>query len=417
MLYYRVNLVAIFLFVLSVKSPVAIAGGLSEFTNKDRFFLRSLAIDRLEKPSNFAGNDYASSLQAAQLGKALFYDTNLSANGSVACSSCHQPDKYFTDGLPQAVGLGKTRRNTPSILVSAHSPWQFWDGRRDSMWAQALGPLEDAREHGISREELVKVIAVNYQNQYETVFGVKLDPSNIDSGQVDTDLVFVNVGKALMAYQYQLRLLPSNFDKFVTHLGAGEDKLARAVYSDEQIEGLKIFVGKGNCVSCHNGPMLTNFEFHNVGVPEFDKAKVDLGRYLGVKQLAKDEFTCLSRFSSTPKENCLEMNFLKTDGPELVGAFKTPSLRNVAKTGPYMHSGQFNSLLDVVNHYNKPKPPYYDRKQHPNRPHFDILPLGLTEKEKHSLVSFLETLTSPIPLDDPWWPVKNDLPSSISVVY
>ncbi|MFK7827968.1 MAG: cytochrome-c peroxidase [Oligoflexales bacterium] len=404
---YRITLIAVYCVHLFVSSNDAKSNDLSEFTHKDRIFLRALAIDHLE-PTNFAGNEYTTHPEAANLGKALFFDTNLSANGAVACSSCHKPNKYFTDGRPRAIGLEKTRRNTPSVLVAAYSPWQFWDGRRDSMWAQAMGPLEDPKEHGISRREVAKFIAASYKDQYQKIFGVKLDPSNIEVGQVDIDQVFVNVGKALMAYQYKLRLLPSKFDKFVTHLGASEDDLARKVYNDRQIEGLKIFVGKGNCISCHNGPLLSNFEFHNVGVPEFDKEKVDLGRYLGAKKLAKDEFSCLSRFSSIPKKDCLEMNFLKTDGQELVGAFKTPSLRNVAKTGPYMHSGQFMTLIDVVKHYNNPKPPYYNRKQHPSRPHFDILPLNLTGREQNSLVSFLETLTSPIPLNDPWWPVTDD---------
>jgi cytochrome c peroxidase len=119
--------------------------------------------------------------------------------------------------------------------------------------------------------------------------------------------------------------------------------------------------------------------------------------------LVADEFTCLSSYSDAKPEECMEMRFLKKQGPELVGAFKTPSLRNVSKTAPYMQTGQFDSLEQVIEHYDIPKPPYYNRQQHPNRPHFDILALNLKPQEKLDLIAFLHTLTSPIPEDDEWW--------------
>lgn len=421
MWFFKTTLAICFSWQLFASSTNDAAGQKLGFTERDRQFLGSLAIGQLDEPEGDFGNAFVKNKDAAELGKKLFYDQRLSSNGKVACSTCHNPDQYFTDGRALAEGVGKTTKNTPSILTAAFSPWQFWDGRRDSLWAQALGPLEDPHEHGATRKQIARIIATHYAEEYQKSFDSPITLKSINHNRIDIDMVFANVGKALMAYQHKLRLLPSKFDRFIVHLKNNKDQKALEVFNPKEIEGLKIFVGKGNCISCHNGPLLTNFEFHNVGVPELDKNSVDLGRYLGAKKLAEDEFSCLSRFSSTKKKDCLEMRFLKTEGQELVGAFKTPSLRNVAQTAPYMHSGQFKTLEEVVDHYNKPKPPFYDRNQHPNRPHFDILPLGLTDDEKNALVAFLHTLTSPKPKNDPWWPQshtqsKDGLSPSLSSV-
>jgi cytochrome c peroxidase len=173
--------------------------------------------------------------------------------------------------------------------------------------------------------------------------------------------------------------------------------------SADEVAGLRLFMGPARCASCHNGPLFSNHEFHNIGAPEADTRRVDLGRHAGVRQLQASGFSCLSRWSDARPSQCEEMRFLKTQGPELVGAFKTPSLRNVAATAPYMQAGQFTTLEAVLAHYNAPKPPYFDPAQHPNRPHFDILPLQLGEAQIHQLIAFLGTLSSPVPADDRWW--------------
>ena len=383
----------VFIFVLVFLSGPVLAVSPYYFDDKDRRFLKSLSLANVPNVDLASFGLRVDQNAAAKLGKKIFFDTRLSANGRISCASCHQPEMYFTDGLAQAVGMGIGTRNTPSVLLAKYSPWQTWDGHKDSMWSQALGPIESVVEHGFSRAELVKVIEAHYKDDYKTVFGP------ID----DQNKVFANVGKALMAYQFQLGIEYSRFDQFVEALANNDLKKARDVMAPEEVKGLRLFAGKANCISCHNGPLFTNFEFHNVGVPPRDEAAVDLGRYKGVKDIVDDEFTCLSQYSGLDEKDCLEMKFLKTSGPELVGAFKTPSLRNVAETAPYMHAGQFSSLEEVVQHYNKPKPPFFDRKQHPNRPHFDIFPLRLSEKEKEQLVAFLRTLTSPKPKEDPWW--------------
>jgi cytochrome c peroxidase len=385
--------------LLIFSATIAYSSSEFSFTDSDRTFLGNLALSNVEPPKGDRGNEHLQNEAVALLGKKLFYDKRLSGNGKVACSTCHSPNLYFTDGRPQSIGISKTKMNSPSILLSKWSPWQFWNGRKDSLWSQALGPLESPEEHGFSRLAVAKVIVTEYSEEYKIAFKTSEEPKDIS----DVNLIFSNVGKAIMAFEHRLELKPSRFDNFVKQILAKNDQAARKLFSNAEFSGLKVFTGKGNCISCHNGPLLTNFEFHNVGIPEFDKAKVDMGRHDGVKQLKIDEFTCLSEYSTAKASECKEMRFLKTSGPELVGAFKTPSLRNVAITAPYMHSGQFATLEDVVNHYNKPKPPFFDRKQHPSRPHFDILPLQLSDEEKTNLVAFLKTLTSPIPKGDKWW--------------
>ncbi|MEM8498446.1 MAG: cytochrome c peroxidase [Pseudomonadota bacterium] len=367
-------------------------------TDRDIAFLQTFSLEKLPPLPAAADNQYADNEQAALLGKRLFFDERLSANGSVSCASCHQPSRYFTDGLALGKGIATVNRNTMSLLASARGPWKYWDGRKDSLWAQATEPLEHPDEHGFSRVKLQSLIRDHYSEPYAAVFG------SVPNANTDATRVIVNVGKALMAYQRRLSMQPSRFDRMVMALAQGVVPPIAARLSDKELNGMRLFMGKAACASCHNGPLFSNFEFHNIGAPESDVSKVDLGRYSGIEKLRNDEFNCLSPWSDAAAESCLELKFLKTQGPELVGAFKTPSLRNVAETAPYMHAGQIASLEDVIEHYSAPKPPFYDRAQHPSRPHFDILPLGLNAQEKSELVAFLKALSSPIPDDDPWWP-------------
>lgn len=398
---------------------------LYQFTAVDTHFLKRFSISQLGNPPKSASNQFADNISAAQFGKSLFFDTQLSRSGQFSCATCHQPEKYFTDGLKRSVAAGITRRSAPTVLGSAHSPWQFWDGRKDSLWSQALGPIEDPNEYNTSRTEYVRKIIQKYPVEYQTVFGDleqdfigKLPEHASPHGdetsrnnwqaldqntQSKINLVFTNAGKAMMAYQRQLKLPKSRFDRFIDALIANQHNKLAQILSAEEVTGLRLFVGKANCASCHNGPLFTNYEFHNIGAPDPLDQPVELGRHQGVKSLMSDEFTCLSEWSDAKENECAEIRFLKTSGAELVGALKTPSLRNIAETAPYMQFGQLENLKQVIAHYNDPTPPVFNRKQHPSRPHFDIMPLKLSEQEILALESFLGTLTSPLPKDDPWW--------------
>ena len=365
------------------------------FTEADINFLNQFSLVALPAQSPSLSNLYADNHDAAKLGQALFFDQRLSQNRAIACATCHQPQRYFTDGLKTSRGLQKLRRNAPSLLGAGYGPWLYWDGRKDSLWAQALAPLLDPHEQGSSSMQVAEVVRQYYWADYKKLFGEQA---------LDEQRILVNVGKALMAYQRRLTTTPSSFDNFVDAINNNANaQQLREILTPDAVSGLRLFMGKAGCVSCHNGPLFTNFEFHNIGVPEADKTNVDLGRYTGIEKLRNDDFTCLSQWSDAKEEDCLEMAFLKKQGQELIGAFKTPSLRNVARTAPYMHNGHFATLEEVVSHYNKPTPPEFIRGQHPQRPHFDILPLNLTDEETQQLVAFLESLTSPIASDDPWW--------------
>ncbi|MFK8019060.1 MAG: cytochrome-c peroxidase [Pseudomonadales bacterium] len=381
-----------------------------KLTETDINFLHLFSISQLAKLPEAPGNRYADNLAAAEFGQKLFFDQRLSSNGAVSCATCHQPELYFSDGRLRGQGLGQTERNTPSLLGAAYGPWKYWDGRKDSLWAQALEPLEQHNEHNITRQQLAELVREHYWVQYSAIFlNQNTDAPRASNSSVlvkateQSTAVFVNVGKALMAYQRRLTLPPAKFDRFIDALAEGSEPPIDARLNASELAGLRLFMGKASCASCHNGPLFTNFEFHNIGAPEADTSKVDLGRYDAIEQLRNDEFNCLSRWSDASHTECEEIRYLKTQGPELVGAFKTPSLRNVAATAPYMQAGQMATLADVIEHYNAPKPPFYDRQQHPSRPHFDVLPLGLSEEEKQQLQSFLGTLSSPLDQTDRWW--------------
>ncbi|MDP5210912.1 cytochrome-c peroxidase [Microbulbifer sp. 2205BS26-8] len=409
----------LFFFLLSGTPKLESAGETYRFTSADIAFLKRFTLAALPPLPAAPDNLVADNPRAAALGQRLFFDTRLSVNGQVACASCHQPHKYFTDGLPRSRALGTTRRNAPTILGATHSPWLFWDGRKDSLWSQALGPLQDSNEHGLDRLGLVRIIRQHYRQDFDQLFSNRADwarlktvlnkrkrtPRLTTRQKAAVNRIVSQVGKAIMAYQRKLKLHPARFDRFVDQLQRDNrnDRLLASLMSADEVAGMRLFMGRANCASCHNGPLFTNYEFHNIGAPEADPENVDLGRYAGVELLQHDAFTCLSAQSDAGVDDCEEMRFLKKQGRELVGAFKTPTLRNVAHTGPYMHAGQFSTLEEVLAHYNRPTPPYYDRKQHPSRPHFDILPLGLDETQITQLIAFLETLSSPMPLNDPLW--------------
>ncbi|HJQ39952.1 MAG TPA: cytochrome c peroxidase [Thermoanaerobaculia bacterium] len=337
--------------------------------------LRSLSLAALDPlpadPTNRVADDPA----AASLGHELFFDPRLSANGNVSCASCHQPDREFQDGTALAHGVGTTNRRTMPVAGTAYAPFLFWDGRKDSQWAQALGPLESPVEHGGTREQYARVIAASYRAEYEPLFGPMPDLAQRDG----VTAVFVNIGKSIAAYERRLQHAPSRFDRYVE----GLDTL-----SDDEIAGLRLFIGKANCTQCHNGPLFTNNEFHNTGVPANPSVPQDRGRIEGAKSVLADEFNCRSRWSDANAAQCSELEFLKPDGHELQRAYKVPSLRGVAERAPYMHAGEFASLSEVLAHYN----------QAPAAPagHTELKPLKLNAQELRQLEAFLRSLSGGI---------------------
>ena len=300
-------------------------------------------------------NEVGDSPAAAALGKALFFDAGLSPSNQVSCATCHDPQLRFSDGRPQARGVGHGNRRTPRIALAAFSRWQFWDGRADSLWAQALAPLENDDELGSSRLFVARRIAATYAGSYAAAFpnyplpaldglpktGKPGDPSYdrlTVAAKHAVTRVFVDAGKAIAAFERTLRVRPNRLDAYV----AGD---FNALMRTEK-QGLSVFLSSG-CMQCHYGPRLTDDAFHVTRTPSgrHDGAP-DEGRAGGLIALDASEFRSSSEWSDAPTP----LDARSTD-QRLVGQFKTPSLRGVAGVAPYGHGGTRATLVEVMADY------------------------------------------------------------------
>ena len=380
-------------------------GWSDQWSDEQREVLKSLSLTSLGPLPADPSNRVADDARAAALGERLFSDTRLSGNGKVSCSTCHLPEKDFQDGTPLGHGAGTTGRRTMPIAGTAHGAWFFWDGRTDSQWSQALGPLESAVEHGGTRTQYAHAMAAHYREEYERVFGAlpSMDGLPAQAGpvadtawraawsripaarQADISRVYANIGKAIAAFERRIGFTPTRFDRYVDAELAGRTHDSTSSLTGDEIAGLRLFVGKASCVNCHNGARFTDDHFHNTGVPASTLVSaVDSGRAVGVRQALAAEFACTSRYSDAKPDDCEELRFATTEGEELVRAYKTPSLRGVADRAPYMHAGQLATLAEVIDHY--------DRAPQAPAGHSELKPLRLSAKEKRQIEAFLRTL-------------------------
>lgn len=274
-----------------------------------------------------------------ELGHLLFFDKRLSKDNSISCSTCHIPSLAFTDGQPVSTGVSRLQggRSAPTSINRGFSEVQFWDGRAPTLEDQSVGPLTNPVEHGFADNDAV-VAKLNtiegYKKLFKDAFGAKT-------------ITIQQVGKAIASFQRTLISGNSPFDRFDYD---GEEK----AISESAKRGKKLFFGKARCNLCHMGTNFSDEQFHNIGIG-WEGEAVDVGRY----HVTKD----------------------KKD----IGAFKTPTLREISRTAPYMHDGRFATLREVVDHYNGGgvKNPFQDNQ---------IIPLKLTESEKQDLVEMLRTL-------------------------
>jgi cytochrome c peroxidase len=275
------------------------------------------------------------------LGAQLFFDPRLSRDGTISCATCHAPEWAWANHNPVDLGIEGRRgtRNSGSILDAAYMEFQFWDGRARTLEEQALGPIHNPDEMGETLERVVaKLRAIpGYRQQFTQVFG----------GHVTED----RIAKAIAAFERTVLSGPSPFDRHA----AGD----RAAMPPEAVRGLRLFNGRARCRTCHGGPMFSDQGFHNIGVG-MDRPDPDIGR----EAVTKD-----------PRDR---------------GRFKTPTLRNVALTWPYMHDGSQRTLAEVVAFYNCGGIP------NPNLDIF-IMPLELSAEDETDLVAFLEALTGTLP--------------------
>ncbi|MBL9026315.1 MAG: hypothetical protein JNL21_29235 [Myxococcales bacterium] len=327
-------------------------------------------------------NAVADSDAAAALGEALFFDLGLSPSGTVSCATCHDPDKALTDGRPLAEAMAVGSRRTPSIALSAHARWQDWDGKADSLWAQALGPLENPAEFDSSRVFVARRVIISHAAAYAAAFPDAPLPSAdawpaagkpgdagydalSENDKIVITRVFVHAGKAIAAYERTFRVAPTAFDRYVH----GD---AQAL-SDEEKYGLLLFVRSG-CTQCHWGPRLTDDAFHDTGSAA--PGSVDAGRLGGIERWQASEFRADGPWADAPVG-------APAPAPTLTafGQFRTPSLRGVAELAFLGHDGSHPGLASVTETYGR------GEGGEPWLPPF-------TETAQWGLVPFLKTLTA-----------------------
>jgi cytochrome c peroxidase len=309
-----------------------------------------------------------------ELGKKLYFDTRLSTDGTVACATCHDPRKGFADGRPKptsaGVGGALGARNAPTVLNAAFLASQFWDGRAATLEDQAVQPMINPIEHGFEDDPAV-VEKLRSLPEYPPLFEAAFGSKEIDMRRF---------GQAVASFERTLISLDAPIDRFL----AGD---AKAISASAQ-RGWELYNGKARCNTCHGRidvlPLFTDDLFHNIGVGvkqvDFDAvsrkaaAAVAAGKSVDALALQDAEASALGRFLVTRETKDL-------------GAFKTPQLRNVALTAPYMHDGSQATLREVID--------FYDKGGEPN-PYLDggMRPLSLTEQEKADLVALMETFTS-----------------------
>jgi cytochrome c peroxidase len=311
------------------------------------------------------------------LGQKLFFEPRLSGDGTVACATCHDPARAFTDGRPVSIGIhGRVgQRNAPSILNALYNKTQFWDGRVNTLEQQAALPITNPFEMGSAKlGDAVSKIAhdKDYQAQFMQAFGRAVNENDMVS--------------AIAAYERTLASFDSPFDHFI----AGD---ASAI-SDSAARGWKLFNAKARCNLCHaltdNQPdvtLLMDNDFHNIGIGILRHDVAALARQ-AERELAEGRLATVDTAAITSEMSVLG-RFLVTKDQSDIASFKTPGLRNVLVTGPYFHDGSMQSLWDVMDHYNKGDgitDPWLDK---------DMQPLALTEPEIDDVVAFLAALTSP----------------------
>lgn len=305
------------------------------------------------------------------LGRRLFFDSRLSANGEISCASCHNPDKAFSDGLALARGIeGRTgTRNTPSVLNAGHNSSQFWDGRRASLDEQVLDPLTNPNEHGLPNldDALQRIRADEpYRSMFMQSYAV--GPDQIDTPQV---------GSALATYIRSLTAGDSPADRYLY----SADKQA---LSASEVRGLELFRGRAQCASCHTigdkSALFADGGFHSLAIG-FDRLGPKLAGL--ARRIAATPRAALDQLVLSDRDVAALGRFVVTLDPRDIGSFKTPSLRNVTLTAPYMHDGSVATLDEAVEHE------IYYRSQAMGRP------LVLTPTERSDLLTFLRALTSP----------------------
>ena len=310
--------------------------------------------------------------QAIELGRRLFRDPRMSPVGYIACVTCHQPDRSFTDGKARAHGLADLPRNTPALANLRQQRWYGWGGGSDSLWMASIRPMLDAREFDGNPATVARLFARDPELAacYRTVFGVA--PAR------DRQRTVVNVGKALAAWQETLVTGRTPFDDFRDALARG-DAAAAVAYPAAAQRGLKLFVGPAGCATCHQGPNFSDGAFHATSA-----SATDTGRHEDARNLQANSFNLLGRYNDDHGRANARATLRLAVREDMRGQFRTPGLRNVAVTAPYMHDGALDTLRQAVQHSAA------------------SLPRPLETQQVDDLLAFLATLTDRHGEKRPW---------------
>lgn len=329
------------------------------------------------------GNELSGVEWAETMGRQLFSDKTLSGNGAVSCATCHKESRGFTDGLAVAQGIGKHVRNTQGLLNAGLQSWFGWDGGTDSLWAASLRPMLSDIEMGGNIESIAA--ALRKQTDLVNTLGTEL---SLMPDAMDDESIVVLAAKAIGAYLRTLSSPPTTFDAYREALQK-RDMQALEQYPASAKRGMVTFFGDANCWICHFGPDFSNGEFHDIGRPFFTGVgQVDPGRYTGIDRVKADRYNLLGRFSTiTHHSETRRIKSVKQTQSNF-GQWRTPSIRNLTLTAPYMHDGSLETLRDVVDFY---------ADMDVTRLHVKgeslLQPLDLDESGREDLVRFLETLS------------------------
>lgn len=295
----------------------------------------------VDKTNRVSGNP-----MAIELGRRLFRDPRLSPVGYISCVSCHQPDRAFTDKKARGHGLADLTRNTPTLLDLPHKTWYGWAGASDSLWMASIRPLLDRREYDSNPQHIAQVFVRDPELGacYRKVFKA--------SATRNVQRTLVNVGKALAAYQETLVSARTPFDEFRDQLMRHGEKKAASTYPVAAQRGLKLFVGRAACVSCHSGPGFSDGQFHAIPLAPIPggQAGDDAGRLEAARALKVNVLNLNGRFNDDKTRATARATRQLQVSDTQRGAFRTPGLRNVASTGPYMHHGGIERLQDAIAH-------------------------------------------------------------------
>ena len=333
------------------------------------------------------GNPVAGHAGAIALGQRLFFDARLSVDGTLSCAGCHVPSLGWADGRPRSIAREPLDRHAPSLLNAAQQRWYGWDGAADSLWHQALRVMLEPREFGTTPQRLQALVRGDRELscRWKQVYG------GVDAR--DPERTMVQMARAIAAYVGTLQTPRTSFDDFRDALARG-DRAAAARYPLPAQRGARLFVDRARCALCHVGPLFTNGEFADIGLPFFVRpGVVDPGRHGGIAALQASRYNLLGRWAVLQHaDDAGPTRHLQVEHRHF-GEFKVPALRHVAATAPYMHDGSLATLDDVVRHYDRID---LERLHADGQPL--LRPLYLSAGERGDLVAFLRTLgDGPVP--------------------